>query len=52
MNGSTAQSVAGAGGGKALSLPGGAPISDGAYVRLPREVLDEASDLTLSARIK
>ncbi|MFE9454651.1 LamG-like jellyroll fold domain-containing protein [Streptomyces sp. NPDC006739] len=52
VNGSTAQSVAGAGGGKALALPGGAPTSDGAYVRLPREVLADASDLTVSARVK
>ena len=52
VNGSTAQSVAGSDGGKALSLPGGAPTSDGAYVRLPREVLGDASDLTVSARVK
>ncbi|WSQ13690.1 Ig-like domain-containing protein [Streptomyces sp. NBC_01231] len=52
MNGSTAQSVAGPDGGKALALPGGAPTSDGAYVRLPREVLGDASDLTVSARVK
>ncbi|MFF4117704.1 LamG-like jellyroll fold domain-containing protein [Streptomyces sp. NPDC001714] len=52
VNASTAQAVAGADGGKALSLPGGAPTSDGAYVRLPREVLGDASDLTVSARVK
>ncbi|MER7728119.1 LamG-like jellyroll fold domain-containing protein [Streptomyces sp. NPDC096323] len=52
LNGSTAQSVTGADGGKALSLPGGAPTSDGAYVRLPREVVAGASDLTVSARVK
>ncbi|MEW2404336.1 LamG-like jellyroll fold domain-containing protein [Streptomyces sp. NPDC046862] len=52
VNGSTAQSVAGTDGGKALALPGGAPTSDGAYVRLPREVLGDASDLTVSARVK
>ncbi|MGY6024720.1 LamG-like jellyroll fold domain-containing protein [Streptomyces spinosirectus] len=52
VNGSTARSVAGPDGGKALSLPGGASTSDGAYVRLPREVLGEASDLTVSARVK
>ncbi|MFE1833079.1 LamG-like jellyroll fold domain-containing protein [Streptomyces sviceus] len=52
VNGSTAQSVAGADGGKALALPGGAPTSDGAYVRLPREVVGDASDLTVSARVK
>ncbi|WP_149826635.1 LamG-like jellyroll fold domain-containing protein [Streptomyces tailanensis] len=52
VNGSTARSVAGTDGGKALALPGGAPTSDGAYVRLPREVLGDASDLTVSARVK
>ncbi|WP_078662689.1 LamG-like jellyroll fold domain-containing protein [Streptomyces bicolor] len=52
VNGSTARSVDGTGGGKALSLPGGAPTSDGAYVRLPREVVGDASDLTVSARVK
>ncbi|WP_416979719.1 LamG-like jellyroll fold domain-containing protein [Streptomyces sp. T028] len=52
VNGSTAQSVDGTGGGKALGLPGGAPTSDGAYVRLPREVLGDATDLTVSARVK
>jgi hypothetical protein len=52
VNGATAQSVAGTDGGKALALPGGAPTSDGAYVRLPREVVGDASDLTVSARVK
>lgn len=52
VNGSTAQSVAGTDGGKALGLPGGAPTSDGAYVRLPREVVGDATDLTVSARVK
>ncbi|MFK0282594.1 LamG-like jellyroll fold domain-containing protein [Streptomyces sp. NPDC090499] len=52
VNASTAESVAGTDGGRALSLPGGAPTSDGAYVRLPREVLGDASDLTVSARVK
>ncbi|WP_406432646.1 Ig-like domain-containing protein [Streptomyces sp. NBC_00631] len=52
VNAPTAESVAGTDGGKALSLPGGAPTSDGAYVRLPREVLGDASDLTVSARVK
>src|SRR3954468_17031088 len=52
VNGSTAQSVAGTDGGKALALPCGAPTSDGAYVQLPREVLGDASDLTVSARVK
>ncbi|WP_282699854.1 LamG-like jellyroll fold domain-containing protein [Streptomyces sp. CC219B] len=52
VNASTAGSVAGAAGGTALALPGGAPTSDGAYVRLPREVLVGASDLTVSVRLK
>ncbi len=52
LNGSTAQSVTGTGGGKALALPGGAPTSDGPYVRLPREVVGGADDLTVSARVK
>ncbi|GDY49874.1 hypothetical protein SVIO_004970 [Streptomyces violaceusniger] len=52
VNGSTAQSVAGTDGGRALALPGGAPTSSGAYVRLPREVLDGATGLTISARVK
>ncbi|MFF6786051.1 LamG-like jellyroll fold domain-containing protein [Streptomyces sp. NPDC012510] len=52
VNGSTARSVEGTNGGKALALPGGAPTSDGAYVRLPREVIGDATDLTVSARVK
>ncbi|MFF7168146.1 LamG-like jellyroll fold domain-containing protein [Streptomyces pseudovenezuelae] len=52
VNSATARSVAGADGGSALALPGGAPTSDGAYVRLPREVVGDASDLTVSARVK
>ncbi|WP_329331919.1 Ig-like domain-containing protein [Streptomyces sp. NBC_00663] len=52
VNGSTARSVDGTGGGKALALPGGAPTSDGAYVRLPRDVVGDAGDLTVSARVK
>ncbi|MER5224935.1 LamG-like jellyroll fold domain-containing protein [Streptomyces flaveus] len=52
VNGSTAQSVEGTGGGKALALPGGPDTSDGAYVRLPREIIGDASDLTVSARVK
>ncbi|MFE3033164.1 LamG-like jellyroll fold domain-containing protein [Streptomyces canus] len=52
VNGGTARSVPGADGGRALALPGGAPTSDGAYVRLPREVVGDASDLTVSARVK
>ncbi|WP_433175115.1 LamG-like jellyroll fold domain-containing protein [Actinoallomurus sp. CA-150999] len=52
VNGSTAQSVAGRDGGNALALPGGASDSDGAYVRLPRDVLGDAADVTVSARVK
>ncbi|QNP75180.1 Ig-like domain-containing protein [Streptomyces roseirectus] len=52
VNPQTAQSVAGATGGKALALPGGAPTSTGAYVRLPREVVGDAADLTVSARVR
>ncbi|MFE9643478.1 LamG-like jellyroll fold domain-containing protein [Streptomyces sp. NPDC006365] len=52
VNGSTAQSVEGTGGGKALALPGGPDTSNGAYVRLPREIIGDASDLTVSARVK
>ncbi|MGW1026716.1 LamG-like jellyroll fold domain-containing protein [Streptomyces sp. NPDC002577] len=52
VNGSTATVVDGAGGGSALDLPGGAPSSDGAYVRLPRAALAGATDLTVSARVR
>ncbi|GGV82500.1 hypothetical protein GCM10010228_57090 [Streptomyces massasporeus] len=52
VNGSTARSVEGTGGGKALALPGGASDADGAYVRLPRAVVGDAADLTVSARVK
>lgn len=52
VNAATAKAVEGTGGGKALALPGGAPTSDGAYVRLPRAVLGDATDLTVSARVK
>ncbi|MFJ4559725.1 LamG-like jellyroll fold domain-containing protein [Streptomyces massasporeus] len=52
VNGSTARSVEGTGGGKALALPGGASDSGGAYVRLPRAVVGDAADLTVSARVK
>ncbi|MEU1662398.1 LamG-like jellyroll fold domain-containing protein [Streptomyces sparsogenes] len=52
VNGSTARSVTGTDGGKALALPGGAPTSNGAYVRLPREVVGTAESLTVSARVK
>ncbi|WP_105968148.1 LamG-like jellyroll fold domain-containing protein [Streptomyces geranii] len=52
VNGSTAESVEGSDGGRALALPGGASTSSGAYVRLPREVLADTDDLTVSARVK
>ncbi|MEV5103969.1 LamG-like jellyroll fold domain-containing protein [Streptomyces massasporeus] len=52
VNGSTARSVEGTGGGKAIALPGGASDSGGAYVRLPRAVVGDAADLTVSARVK
>ncbi|WP_328338628.1 LamG-like jellyroll fold domain-containing protein [Streptomyces violaceus] len=52
VNASTARSVEGTAGGKALALPGGAADSSGAYVRLPREVVGDAADLTVSARVK
>ncbi|MEW2611315.1 LamG-like jellyroll fold domain-containing protein [Streptomyces sp. NPDC047880] len=52
VNGATARSVDGTSGGRALSLPGGAPASDGAYVRLPRQVLTGTTDLTVAARVK
>ncbi|MFE7900997.1 LamG-like jellyroll fold domain-containing protein [Streptomyces sp. NPDC057424] len=52
VNGSTARSVEGTDGGKALALPGGAADSSGAYVRLPRAVVGDAADLTVSARVK
>ncbi|MFJ3622064.1 LamG-like jellyroll fold domain-containing protein [Streptomyces iakyrus] len=52
VNGSTARSVDGTDGGRALALPGGAADSGGAYVRLPRAVVGDAADLTVSARVK
>ncbi|RVX41763.1 carbohydrate-binding protein with CBM35 doain [Nonomuraea polychroma] len=52
VNGSTASLVDGAGGGHALSLPGGAPTSSGAYVKLPLEAIKGKTDLTVSARVK
>lgn len=52
VNGSTAALVDGADGSPAINLPGGAPTSTGAYVRLPREILAGATDLTVSARIR
>ncbi|GIF25503.1 hypothetical protein BJ973_003780 [Actinoplanes tereljensis] len=47
VNGSTAAFVDGA-----LQLPGGGPTSNGAYVTLPKAILDGRTDLTLSLRVK
>jgi hypothetical protein len=52
VNGATAGLVDGASGGLALDLPGGAPTSNGAYVTLPSDAFDGATDLTVSARIR
>lgn len=52
VNAASAALVDGANGGSALDLPGGAVNSDGAYVELPREVLDGSADLTVSARVR
>ncbi|WP_413471128.1 LamG-like jellyroll fold domain-containing protein [Streptomyces peucetius] len=52
VNGRSAALVDGAAGGSALDLPGGAAGSDGAHVRLPKEVLAGAGDLTVSARVR
>ncbi|MEV6714639.1 LamG-like jellyroll fold domain-containing protein [Lentzea sp. NPDC051208] len=51
VNGTRAALVDGVSG-KALELPGGAPTSDGPYVSLPKPVLEGASDLTVSVRVK
>jgi hypothetical protein len=52
VNGGTASVVDGAGGGHALQLPGGAQTSTGAYVSLPRAVLEGRTDLTVSIRVR
>ncbi|MFI7541980.1 LamG-like jellyroll fold domain-containing protein [Actinoplanes sp. NPDC049599] len=52
VNGATAALAADGRTGDALHLPGGAPTSDGAYVRLPREILAGRSDLTVSVRLR
>jgi Concanavalin A-like lectin/glucanases superfamily/Bacterial Ig-like domain (group 4) len=52
VNGATASLVEGPGGGQAIDLPGGAPTSTGAYVRLPRALLDGRTDLTVQARVR
>jgi hypothetical protein len=53
VNPGTAALVTGADvGGHALRLPGGAPDSNGAYVRLPRAVVEGRIDLTVSIRVR
>ncbi|WP_052423171.1 LamG-like jellyroll fold domain-containing protein [Nonomuraea candida] len=52
VNAATAALVEGAAGGHALSLPGGAQDSGGAYVRLPLVAIKDRTDLTVSARVK
>ena len=52
VNGATAALVDGAAGGHALQLPGGAAGSAGAYVSLPKAILDGRTDLTVSARVR
>ncbi|MFE3459848.1 LamG-like jellyroll fold domain-containing protein [Nocardiopsis aegyptia] len=50
-HGATAALVEGADGGNALGLPGGA-AETGAHVALPADVLDGATDLTASIRVR
>ncbi|NEE02726.1 cellulosome enzyme [Phytoactinopolyspora halotolerans] len=52
VNGATAELIDGSDDGQALELPGGAQNSGGAYVALPREVLGDHADLTVSTRIR
>ncbi|WP_433832376.1 LamG-like jellyroll fold domain-containing protein [Actinoplanes sp. CA-015351] len=53
VNGATAALVDGASpGGHAVQLPGGAPASNGAYVQIPKAVLDGRTELTVSTRVK
>nr|WP_203416884.1 LamG-like jellyroll fold domain-containing protein [Jiangella ureilytica] len=52
VNGASATLAEGADGSAAIDLPGGAPTSTGAYIRLPREILAGATDLTVSTRIR
>lgn len=52
VNGASAELVDGSGGGSAIDLPGGAPTSAGAYIQLPRQILDGATDLTVSTRVR
>ncbi|BCB90147.1 LamG-like jellyroll fold domain-containing protein [Phytohabitans suffuscus] len=52
VNAATASLVDTPGGGHAIDLPGGAPTSTGAYVRLPRALLEGRTDLTVQARVR
>ncbi|SDT80085.1 LamG-like jellyroll fold domain-containing protein [Actinoplanes derwentensis] len=47
VNGATATLADGA-----LTLPGGGPTSDGAYVTIPRRALEGRTELTVSTRVK
>ncbi|WP_235950529.1 LamG-like jellyroll fold domain-containing protein [Phycicoccus flavus] len=51
VNGATASRVAGDADGDALRLPGGSSSSNGAYVRVPKGVLDGRSSVTVTARV-
>lgn len=51
VNGSTAGATDAGSGNLALTLPGGQQ-STGAYVRLPREILEDRTDLTVTARVR
>ncbi|HKX31767.1 MAG TPA: LamG-like jellyroll fold domain-containing protein [Blastocatellia bacterium] len=52
VNGASAALVNDGTGGLALSLPGGAPNSTGAYVQLPLSILAGSTDLTVSIRAR
>ena len=52
VNKDAATLVPGTDGTTAVTLPGGAPTSAGAYVEVPKAVLDGATDLTVSARVR
>ncbi|MFC0534024.1 LamG-like jellyroll fold domain-containing protein [Phytohabitans kaempferiae] len=52
VNAATASLVDAPGGGHAIDLPGGAPTSTGAYVQLPRALLEGRTDLTVQARVR
>jgi hypothetical protein len=53
INPASAAIVPGADAGSgALALPGGSPASSGAYVELPKSILEGATDLTVSTRVR